>query len=228
MIPSIPFSLQALNRENFSQLREIYGAGESIEGYVLEGRRPCLQSRRLMALWMIRQLLHEETGMTLSDVKTIWVDRFPSGAPYLRGRDALPGISISHSGSWVACVLCPKNQSIGLDIEDMGIQRDYHRLADYAFSEAEGKSVKEIGVVGFYRLWTAKEALAKSSGKELSVVLKKNVGDEFPVHPILEEWSVKMDDQRYIIHQKILNDHICCSIAFTSSFSRNSSHMTNK
>lgn len=216
MIFSSFLSLQLLNNDNFSRLREMYGSEQDLL-VKIDGRRPSLPSRRSMALWMVRQLLHEKGIMSLTAIQNIFIERLPSGAPCLKGEELELGISISHSGLWVACGLFPNDQQWGLDIEDMSIQRDYARLAAYAFTVAERDQVDTQTPLGFYRLWTAKEALAKASGRDLSSLLNVCFIENGSVDE--EKWSVRLGDQSYQIYHKCFNETVFCSLATSAESS---------
>ena len=73
-----------------------------------------------------------------------------------------PHISISHSKDMIAVALCG-DFAVGVDIEYWK-DRDFAKLAKYVFGPEEVKVVAADGVAEFYRIWTAREAIAKVTG----------------------------------------------------------------
>lgn len=85
-------------------------------------------------------------------------------APRLVGYDSLPGISISHSGRWVACAVSA-HSALGLDIEMKDASRDLAALAQQAFDAPALARWDALPapqrVDGFYALWSEQEARFK-------------------------------------------------------------------
>lgn len=100
------------------------------------------------------------------------LDRTDGGRPYLRGSDA-PGISLAHSGSWLACAAAA-GRRVGIDIE-AAKPRDWVALSDHFLHSAEADWVR--AAVGrerdlrAYACWCRKEALLKAVGIGLVVPL---------------------------------------------------------
>lgn len=93
-------------------------------------------------------------------------------APVLNREDVMPGFSLSHSGSWVACAVSEQS-ALGLDIEMLDGARDLLALAEQALDASECALLREkvatARVAEFYTLWSTKEArykLASTSGKD--------------------------------------------------------------
>ncbi len=63
-------------------------------------------------------------------------------------------------------------EPVGLDIEDLSLKRNFLNLAKHFFSMEEYEYVRKFGVMAFYKLWTAKEAIAKLRGRGLAEVLR--------------------------------------------------------
>lgn len=95
-----------------------------------------------------------------------------SGAPYLKKADngaSVFSVSLSHSGPYVA-VAVSNEGPMGVDIEDGCRHRALDKLQK-RFSFSEQGLIQQEGLSGFYRLWTGREALAKSVGQGLDVAL---------------------------------------------------------
>lgn len=86
-----------------------------------------------------------------------------NGRPYFQDSDIK--ISISHSGDIWLCVL--GEYEAGIDIERVA-DRDYIKIAQRFFTEAESLFVIRNGADGFFRLWARKEAYVKYTGLGIS------------------------------------------------------------
>lgn len=92
-----------------------------------------------------------------------------SGQPLVFANAGLtPSISMSHSGVWVACALSLKSP-VGIDIEMVNSKRDTDGIALLAFGTGERARANSDGPLGFYRLWTLREAMAKANGQGISM-----------------------------------------------------------
>ncbi|NVD71150.1 4'-phosphopantetheinyl transferase superfamily protein [Duganella sp. BJB1802] len=134
---------------------------------------------------LLRMALGSLQGVAPRDVE---LEDRPGAAPLLKApvlRGPAPGFSIAHSGRWVACAVSAQT-ALGLDIEMRDPQRDLAALAAQAFDAdemAQWMALDEARrVVGFYSLWSGKEARFKLGDaaqahrvdlphEELSVVL---------------------------------------------------------
>jgi 4'-phosphopantetheinyl transferase len=124
-----------------------------------------VRRRSLLARALLRRLLAESTG-----AESGWTfDGESSGRPLARRADGgrAPAIAISHSGGWVACAIATVGQ-IGIDIEIDRPGRDILGIAGLAFGAGERRDVERGGAGAFYRIWTAREALAKARGHGLA------------------------------------------------------------
>jgi phosphopantetheinyl transferase len=72
---------------------------------------------------------------------------------------------MSHSEGIVAVAAAQSGQ-LGIDVERHR-PRDFVALAAHAFGPREQLEVASSGADGFYRIWTSREALAKSTGEGL-------------------------------------------------------------
>ncbi|MDV7765838.1 4'-phosphopantetheinyl transferase family protein [Peribacillus sp. CSMR9] len=89
------------------------------------------------------------------------------GKPYCN--EAAFHFNVSHSGSWVVCIVDTKR--VGIDIELM-TDIDYEALISF-FHSFESREMKETTSKKdyFYKLWTIKESVIKNIGKGLSIPL---------------------------------------------------------
>lgn len=125
--------------------------------------RPQRACQFLLGRLLMRQALMQASTCRLEEIE---VEERPGAAPRVRIAGALadgialPAVSLSHSGGWIACAVGMDTQ-IGVDIEAPVAGRDLAALADHAFTpdelawmaqQADGKED------AFYRLWCAKEA----------------------------------------------------------------------
>lgn len=137
--------------------------------------RPSQATRRACALAQARDLLVKNHILSADEAKRTTIKRHKSGEPYLEfpvGNKHPLHISISHSGSWSACLISHRENPSAIDLEDLHIKRNFLHLAEHFFSVQEIEYVKQYGKEAFYKLWTAKEAIAKLQGKGLSEALK--------------------------------------------------------
>ncbi|MCC2960374.1 4'-phosphopantetheinyl transferase superfamily protein [Massilia sp. IC2-278] len=78
------------------------------------------------------------------------------------------GLSISHSGQWVACAVSLTGP-VGLDIERIDPARDVLAIAEQAFGPEEAGQLKVLEATAradaFYRMWCRYEAHIKLGGK---------------------------------------------------------------
>ncbi|WP_010298445.1 4'-phosphopantetheinyl transferase family protein [Candidatus Odyssella thessalonicensis] len=177
-----------------------------------------VQERRLVALSLARCLLCNLNILSSAQVKKVEVRRLASGSPYLfyakdNNSVDLPAISISHSGPWLACLLSNPQAPASIDLEDLTVSRAYNNLADYAFFEKEKRFVFEHGQMGFYKLWTAKEALAKCQGKGLSKALAIDLSPYLDaLHPKLALF-IEFEGNGFFLEQNQLNDDLLYTVA---------------
>lgn len=110
------------------------------------------------------------------------------GKPILTGSNSIY-FNLSHAGDYAVCIV--SNTSVGIDIE--GKHKINEKVMKKCFSEKEEIWVNEIleeKQERFFRLWTAKEAVSKATGKGLPQIVEGiyfQVGDNF----ILENECLK-------------------------------------
>lgn len=216
--------LSLLNIQSSNILNSLskYDYEKNLDGLDLSSKRPPLRTRRVICLLLARYLSVKADLLSEEQTRLVEIKRHPSGEPYLEHpdypEDSLPAISISHSGPWMACLLADQDRiSIGIDIEDTTILRSYKKVSEHVFSKGENQFVEQFGKIGFYKLWTAKEALAKCQKSGLSQTLKIDLGRqlETPIKVFSDAsvYSVSIGGDVYILYQNILNNQLFWCIA---------------
>jgi len=183
----------------------------------MESKNPSVRLRRKATLALMRLMLTENGMFTPEQSQDIEIQRLESGEPILvslsdLNRD-LPWISISHSGPWIACLLSDAQSKACIDMEDLSKNRPVEKLAAHAFSDEETQYVLHMGKIGFYKLWTAKEAIAKCRGKGLSEALKMDIGSPFLKSAPRECTMVKLGEDSYSLYQKMTSFNVLFTIA---------------
>jgi 4'-phosphopantetheinyl transferase len=169
------FSIYKINSQEMIDLLKIYV--DVFDYFDLSNTRSSLSTRRACSLAMARNLIVKNHLASFDLAKLTMIQRLESGEPYLVFPDELTTdqqikISISHSGTWCACLISHKSNPGAIDLEALNMKRNFLKIAECFFSKPEIEYVKQFGSTGFYRLWTAKEAIAKVQGKGLREVLK--------------------------------------------------------
>lgn len=180
----------SMKSHDFPRFMSVFLPDRTVNLEEITGSRPSLALRRDVTLAAARSLLVEKGDISLPQIQEIRINHAPSGQPFLAimvqedGCPRLfPSLSVSHSGFWVSCLIGEGTAEVGLDIEDMGQEgrlssRSYSDLADYAFSSTEIEFVRQYQEIGFYRIWTAKEAIAKCYGQGLDFALQLDLGEQ--------------------------------------------------
>jgi phosphopantetheinyl transferase len=130
------------------------------------------------------------------------IERALSGAPVAHSSDGcrVPSISLSHSGSWVACAASFAG-AVGIDVELHKERRDHHGIAEYAFGIQERAAVARFGAERFYAVWTLREAMAKATGEGLRQVVDSV--DRVAIGPMDDAcWSALDDGNWWLMHRR--------------------------
>jgi 4'-phosphopantetheinyl transferase len=156
-------------------LADIGGIGDaylaSYERWLSPGEwgRDFLRPQRRRQFVAARALLRVALAEVLDVAPdTIVLEDIVNGPPKLSWPElVMPGISISHSGAWVACALS-RETALAIDIEVLDAARDIDRLIPYAFDALTCEGLvalpEEQRRAGFYRHWTTAEARIKLGG----------------------------------------------------------------
>lgn len=115
----------------------------------------------------LRRVLAGYTGQPPADLR---FDYGPQGKPSLRGG---PAFNLSHAGHWAALAVAEAQVDLGIDIE---AHRQVERaVAERFFSASEVAALSGLTgaawELGFFRIWTRKEAVIKALGSGLSLPL---------------------------------------------------------
>ncbi|SFC63891.1 4'-phosphopantetheinyl transferase family protein [Pseudoalteromonas denitrificans] len=130
--------------------------------------------------YMIKQVLSQYLKCQLVELET----RFNLKASRLEVfyKDTLlqVSISISHSNGVVLVALSNTVFTFGVDIEKINLKRPFIKLAKHFYHDDEVALIVNANKAhdSFYRIWTLKEALAKTICQPISQLLSKNVFDE--------------------------------------------------
>lgn len=123
--------------------------------------RPARQRQFLLGRALARQALARLCGVAPHQVV---LEEVPGQAPRVVAPYPVPGLSISHSGAWIACAVSA-DAALGLDIEMIDPGRDIDALALHAFDAALNRRLaaqpRPARVHDFYQLWSRQEALVK-------------------------------------------------------------------
>ncbi|MBX3458306.1 MAG: 4'-phosphopantetheinyl transferase superfamily protein [Candidatus Paracaedibacteraceae bacterium] len=189
--------LKILNVRSDDIVNLIKKQGENLTSEQLSQPRPSFEVRRKLSGILVKSLLPE--------VPDVSIRRHESGRPYLTSTttEFLPHISISHSGSWIGIVLSAPDQYTTLDLEDMTLPRSHQKIANNFFTEHEQLFFKEEGLIGFYKIWTAKEALAKNLDQTISSLLSVDIGQLLINRPLDTPFNIDYLDHRFTLNQNI-------------------------
>ena len=135
--------------------------GQRLAGFSAPGRRRSYLAGR----WLARKCLLGWPDA--SQPRRLGIDT--QGRSHIHGEPRLHA-SISHSGDWVAAAVA--TAPIGIDIEDLGRQRDFAALASAVLSPAQ---CADLSPQSFYQWWTLKEAWFKRQGLGLDIALMKSL-----------------------------------------------------
>jgi len=116
---------------------------------------------------LLKQLVAQETGVTLADVS---LQKNDNGAPQLSISGTRVYCSISHKNNFVVAAYSAESP-IGVDVENLESDKDYLRIREhYSNGFLKGVTTKK----DFFYRWTLAEAYAKASGQPLLDVLEVN------------------------------------------------------
>lgn len=154
-----------------------------------------------------RRLSQILTRFMLPEVADLEIRRYDSGRPYLYSsqfKEHLPLISISHSGAWIGIVLSRGDAYATIDLEDMSIARSYLDIAKNFFSQSENNLISAEDKLGFYKIWTAKEAIAKCLNQPIAQVLRFDLGDLLSNKPLASPFVAQILGGSYELYQGII------------------------
>ena len=134
-------------------------------------RYKLMDDRRRMVFCdaLLRELLKEHYNAQETEISIISLS---SGKPVAEVRGKEVFVSMSHSGDFVACAV--SDTSVGIDLE---VKREYKPTVYKALNEAEREFIlkSKDEASAFFKVWTAKEAYVKLTGKGLAGFSKADV-----------------------------------------------------
>ena len=108
---------------------------------------------------MLRVLIGECLNLFPGEIELL-DERF--GKPYLKGHRDSFQFNLSNSGQFVAIAIHPGEQQIGIDMEVINRKFEYWEIAAHYFTTHECDGVYSHR--DFYKIWTKKEAMLKTTG----------------------------------------------------------------
>lgn len=150
-----------------------------------------LQEKHIQTQVTLRKLLSGYLELNPADKKIEFI-KAKHGKPYLEINPKKIMFNLSHSHDYALFAFI-KNKEIGIDIEKIA-DRPYMELADRFFSKDEFELLSNLQnpdqqKVGFFKIWTRKEAYLKATGEGLS-------------HP-LNDFSVNISDNAKFLDEKL-------------------------
>ncbi len=141
------------------------------------------------------------------------IDYHPEGQPFLPDFPSL-SLSTSHSEGWSALALA-EDRAIGLDIERVR-PLDWQPMLSMICDEAERAAFlsAEPDLIGFFRLWTIKEAVLKATGQGFRAGPKAIQISNQHLRPAPSRFTLEAHGTRYQI-ETARHDEITAAIAIT-------------
>jgi 4'-phosphopantetheinyl transferase len=122
----------------------------------------------IVAHAMLRRLLTAHTAAPIRFCRNPW------GKPELDAPGNRLRFSLTHTRGLAACAVA-RDHDVGIDAEALNAAVDTYAIAESNFAPAEIAQLRAMSdaerTIGFYRLWTLKEAFIKAVGGGLSVPL---------------------------------------------------------
>ncbi|WP_042145180.1 MULTISPECIES: 4'-phosphopantetheinyl transferase superfamily protein [unclassified Pseudoalteromonas] len=134
----------------------------------------------LASRYIIKKLISTLINCEFTQIETKFNQKH-SRLEALYNNKPLPiSISISHSKGMVCVALSQMCLSFGVDLEHINQKRSFIKLANHFYHEHEVQFISTAQQPHniFYRIWTLKEALAKTIRLPISQLLSKNVFEE--------------------------------------------------
>ncbi len=173
-------------------------------------RFPEHRERFIVARGILREILHCYTGIPAPEIQFSYG---PRGKPYLLNNPQSIQFNVSHSHDLAVYALTIENE-IGIDIEKM--EAHYNdAVAKRFFSEEEYAQLAQLSdaekIVGFYKIWSFKEAIIKLVGEGLYVPL-----NEFSIdlHKSMQTILFTHQNQSVLYHLENVQVHADYQAAF--------------
>lgn len=118
-------------------------------------RSPARRAQFVAGRWLLRELLAHSHGGAAAQWR---LEGGESGPPVVLCGAATPYLALAHSGEAVAAAVA--HTAVGIDVEQPLARRDVEGIARLACTAGE-LAMLATGGLGFYEVWTAKEAWLK-------------------------------------------------------------------
>ncbi len=127
--------------------------------------------------FIIKKALSQLLKCALTQIETRFNDKVSRLEAFYQNQLINASISISHSKGVVAVAISNITSLFGLDIEKISLKRPFVKLAEHFYHNEEVKLIKNEPKpeLIFYRIWTLKEALAKTLCLPIAQLLSTNV-----------------------------------------------------
>lgn len=174
----------------------------------------------IISRYIIKHALSFSLNCQLNQIETRFNERISRLEVIYNGQPLKTSISISHSKGMV-CVAISQTESIfGIDLEYINQKRPFVKLANHFYHENEIKLISnsEQSHDIFYRIWTLKEALAKTIRQPISQLLSVNVFDEIQKRQL---YTISCQYQGFdisLINKKPLNNVVIKTLKIPLSF----------
>jgi 4'-phosphopantetheinyl transferase len=158
--------------EQIARLKQILSTDEQTRAARFRFERD--QNRFIAGRSFLRTVLGRYLNQNPAEIKFNYTTRGKPALDSSPGTDLHFNLSHSHDFALLAVTkICP----VGVDVEQIRPLRDADAIADRFFSERESSTLKalppEQKPVGFFNLWTRKEAWLKATGEGISDLLDK-------------------------------------------------------
>jgi 4'-phosphopantetheinyl transferase len=131
-------------------------------------RQPQPRGRWVAARWVLRRVLAAYLDREPRDIR---LSIGAQGKPALAEERPAVRFNLSHSGS-LALVGVASDREVGVDVEEIDVERDVERLAPLALGGAGAAALEGVPASrraeAFHQAWAHKEAAAKCSGVGLT------------------------------------------------------------
>lgn len=164
--------------------------------------------------YIIKKIMSTIINCKLTQIETKF-NQHLSRLEALYNNKPLPiSISISHSKGIVCVALSQTSQSFGVDLEQINKKRSFIKLANHFYHENEVQLISAAKQPHniFYRIWTLKEALAKTIRLPISQLLSKNVFEEIQKRQLYTTSCHYDDFDITLINNTPLNDVVIKTI----------------
>lgn len=141
------------------------------------------RDRYVIARGILRSILSRYMDLPPQDLQFRYS---PTGKPFLAYSSDLPlCFNLSHSGQLALYAVAQRN--VGIDIEQICLERDCEGIAERFFAASEQADLNqlspELRQQAFFNGWTRKEAFLKATGQGLTISLDQIVVSLMPNAP---------------------------------------------